>query len=113
MYFSLIMSKVGDGVQDQKTAKEQFSAKFQQATNPAAKKRMKEQTLGEKRKVRFNEDQNKITEFLNVKEDNLILNYESDLLDQAETPPRRGNMYRKTNCNFNKVIFFLINRHFR
>ena len=95
MYFSLIMSKVGDGVQDQKTAKEQFSAKFQQATNPPAKKRMKEQTLGEKRKVRFNEDQNKITEFLNVKEDNLILNYESDLLDQAETPPRRGNMYRK------------------
>ena len=72
---SLVMSKVEEGVQDQKTAKEQFLAKFQQATNTVVKKRMKEQTLEEKRKVRFDKDQKKITEFLNVKEDNLILNY--------------------------------------
>ena len=72
---SLVMSKVKEGVQDQKTAKKQFLAKFQQATNTVVKKRMKEQTLEEKIKVRFDKDQKKITEFLNVKEDNLILNY--------------------------------------
>ena len=60
-------------------------AKFQQPAKYAAKKLRKEKNYEEKKKTTIENDQRRITEFMNPEEE-LILNYESDSLDRSSTP---------------------------
>ena len=90
---SLVMSKAEEEVQEHGETKEKFSAKFRQPAKITAKRRMKEKSFEEKKKIKLDTDQSKITQFLNVEEDSsLILHYESsDSLDKGVEKSRSGS----------------------
>ena len=86
---SIVMSKIEEKVEEDRSTKESFSAKFQQPSKTAAaKKRRKEKSFEEKQSVQLDADQLKITDFLKPDEDvSLILHNESsDNLDKEPTP---------------------------
>ena len=84
----MVMSKIEEEVEEDRSTKESFSAKFQQPSKTAAaKKRRKEKSFEEKQSVQLDADQLKITDFLKPEEDvSLILHNESsDNLDKEPT----------------------------
>lgn len=95
----MVMSKIEE-VEEDRSTKESFSAKFQQPSKTAAaKKRRKEKSFEEKQSVQLDADQLKITDFLKPEEDvSLILHNESsDNLDKEPTPTGSGSKEKTSN----------------
>ena len=95
----MVMSKIEEEVEEDRSTKESFSAKFQQPTKIAAKKRRKEKSFEEKQSVQLGADQLKITDFLKPDEDvSLIPHTESsDNLDRDPTPTGSGSKEKTSN----------------